>query len=708
MLKDKKILITYIFFGLFLTVFILGLKNISFTDNNWLSSIDMTQDLVSWYYFKNDVWRFPVGMNPNYGIDVGNSIVFTGAVPILAIVFKIFKFILPQDFHFFNIWYFLCFFLQSFVSFCIVKYFTKNSTYAFIASLFFLTSPVFITKLVTHMSLAAHWIILLSFFIEIVIKKKNKLIYWTLLITLSSLIHFSLTIIISIIFIIFSLDRLIVSKNIKYFFYEIFFSFSIVIFIMYVFGYFEIPVIDSLGYGYGYYKLNLASIINPQVFVPKGSFLWSNFLPPILVHAGESLEGFNYLGLGGILLLFILIFLVIFNYKKIIKTKLRPYLLISILFTIIALTNNISFSNISLIELELPKYIYGPLSLVRASGRLFWPVYYLIFIASIFVIYRRFSEKISISILSLLFFIQIIDISMGLKNIYNGNIFLEDPKKNDIFFWKRLDNQFDVLRSVHFNNNSFLLYKFRNVIINQNFQKTDLIRLARYNRKAASESRSNLVSLFNNKSFDNRTIYVIENENHLRNIKFLYKNKDVGFFFVNNTWVMVPGLKNEMSEKDIEKFENIGFSKLNLNEKKILNFKDNNSVFGLGWSHNMGSDGIWSEGNMSTILFNFNNYNKKKYIVKIKVRSISTKKNESLNFQIFFNNKIKKRYSLKNIDELNNHLITFEVNEGKLSNGNHLINFLINNPISPLEKYQSPDGRKLGILLESIELAEII
>ena len=292
MLKDKKILSAYIFFSLFLTVFILGLKNISFTDNNWLSSIDMTQDLISWYYFKNDIWRFPVGMNPNYGIDVGNSIVFTGAVPILAIVFKIFKFILPQDFHFFNIWYFLCFFLQSFVSFCIVKYFTKNSTYAFIASLFFLTSPVFITRLITHMSLAAHWIILLSFFIEIVVKKKNKLIYWTLLITLSSLIHFSLTIIISIIFVIFSLDRLIESKNIKYFFYEIFFSFSIVIFIMYVFGYFEIPVIDSLGSGYGYYKLNLASIINPQVFVPKESFLWSNFLPPILLHAGEGLEGF--------------------------------------------------------------------------------------------------------------------------------------------------------------------------------------------------------------------------------------------------------------------------------------------------------------------------------------------------------------------------------------------------------------------------------
>ena len=79
-------------------------------------------------------------------------------------------------------------------------------------------------------------------------------------------------------------------------------------------------------------------------------------------------------------------------------------------------------------------------------------------------------------------------------------------------------------------------------------------------RKAASESRSNLVSLFNNKSFDNRTVYVIENVNRLRNLKFLYKNKDVGFFFVNNTWMMVPGLKNLMSKKDIERLGSLRYA----------------------------------------------------------------------------------------------------------------------------------------------------
>lgn len=708
MFKDKKIIITCVLLSIFLTLFILGLKNISFTNNNWLSSIDMTQDLVSWYYFKNDVWRFPIGMNPNYGIDVGNSIVFTGAVPILALTFKMFKFILPQDFHFFNLWYFICFFLQSFVSFCIVKHFTKNTTYAFIASLFFLTSPIFISRIVTHMSLAAHWIILLSFFIEIVIKNKNKLIYWTLLIAMSSLIHFTLTIIISIIFVVFSLNRLMENKNIKHFLFEMIFTFSVLFFIMYLLGYFKIPITDSLGFGYGYYKLNLISIFNPQIVIPKGALLWSNFLPAILVNTGEELEGFNYLGLGGILLLIILIIFTMLNYKKMFSKNIRSYLLICILLTIIALTNNISFSQNTLVELEIPKYIYGPLSLVRASGRLFWPVYYLIFIASIFIIYEKFGKKISISILSLLFLIQIIDISAGFKKIYNGNIFLKSADKEYNFFWNQVNNQFDTLRNVHFDNNSFLLYKFREIIIKQNFKKTDLIRLARYNRVAASKSRSNLVSLFNKKSFDNKTIYVIENKNHLRNLKFLYQNKNVGFFFVNDTWIMVPGLKNQMTQKDIQKYENIEFSKLNLNEKKVLNYKDNNSVFGLGWSHNMGSNGIWSEGYRSTIMFNFNNNMKDKYIFKIKVKSISTKKNESLNFQIFFNGKIKKQYSLKNIGNLSDHLIIFELNKEDLNVNNHLIDFQINNPVSPIEKYESPDGRKLGILVESIELANII
>ena len=68
--------------------FLLLSGNISFQSVEWLhdgneSAIEQT----AWYFFRNDVWRFPIGLNPNYG-EISNSIVFSGAVPILSFIFK--------------------------------------------------------------------------------------------------------------------------------------------------------------------------------------------------------------------------------------------------------------------------------------------------------------------------------------------------------------------------------------------------------------------------------------------------------------------------------------------------------------------------------------------------------------------------------------------------------------------------------------------
>ena len=60
---------------------------------------------------------------------------------------------------------------------------------------------------------------------------------------------------------------------------------------MYVFGYFEIPFTDALGYGYGHYKLNLAGIINPISESFNGIINWSLFLPEIPSSWEERSEG---------------------------------------------------------------------------------------------------------------------------------------------------------------------------------------------------------------------------------------------------------------------------------------------------------------------------------------------------------------------------------------------------------------------------------
>ncbi|MBC8295989.1 MAG: hypothetical protein H8E55_09370 [Pelagibacterales bacterium] len=703
--KDKSI-IYYVILGIFCSYFILGNNFFSFTNTSWLNSIDMAQDIVSWKYFKNDIWRFPIGMNPNYGIDIGNSIVFTGAVPILAIFFKIFKFILPENFHFFNLWYFVCFFLQSYIAYKIIYALTKNSLYSFLGSLFFLISPILIGRLVMHMSLAAHWVILFAFYIELIVAKKKKLKYWIFIISFSALIHFYLTLMLLGLFFIFTASRLLDDKNFKLFFIENFLNLIILIFIMFVFGYFEVPITDSVGVGYGNYKLNLASIFNPLELINNGQILWSNILPSIKMSSGEQSEGFNYLGLGGILLLLILIITSIFRFKDLNFYKLKPFILIVILFTLVALTNKIYFSNVEILSFNINKYLYGVLGIIRASGRFFWPVYYLIFIGSIIIIYKNFSTKKSIGIISIILLFQIIDLSNGFFELKNNKIFaIKDNKKN--IFWKNLDNQFDTIRTVYINNNSPLIYSLKNVLLDKRFNKTDIFRMGRYNRAIASRTRAELNLKFNNKLLDEKTIFIIENNNYLRNLKYLFKNQNAGFFFIDGVWVLAHNQKSKMNEQDINKFNNIDFIYLNLNKKVDFNFYNKENINGLGWTHNQNLKGIWSEGKIATILFSSNLNYEGRYIIKIKVKSLSIKNKENLKFKVLLNKKIKKEFSVNDVKKIINQTIFLKIDQNEIQDNNYVIDFLIENPVSPLEQFKSPDGRKLGILIESLELSKL-
>ena len=139
MIKNKyKILFFYTLSSLLLTYVILGKNNISPTSDIWMLQGDAASNLVAWKYFFNDIWRFPIGLNPNYGLSQGSSIIYSGPTPLISIFFKLIKEFLPNNFHFFSIWVFFCFLFQSLFSFLIIKKFTKDDVYALIGSIFLL------------------------------------------------------------------------------------------------------------------------------------------------------------------------------------------------------------------------------------------------------------------------------------------------------------------------------------------------------------------------------------------------------------------------------------------------------------------------------------------------------------------------------------------------------------------------------------------
>jgi len=292
--------------------FFLGTNFSNPLNTMWLTTLDLISYQDAWNFFKNDEWRFPVGSLTNYGIDIGNSIVYADIIPIFAIIFKILKKFIAENFQYYSLWIYLCIFLQSYIAFLILHMFTKSAYFSIISSIFFILSPVFLSRLGIHIALASHWIILFAFYIENLDKKKEAL--RNLNILLSIFIHFSLTIIIFIFHYIFKIDELFLKeKRIKFFIDAIFLS-IISIITMYLLGYFEIPPQDGLGGGYGYFAFNLNSFFNPLNSINDLNNSWSLFFP-ILDQPRGHYEGFAYLGLSGVIFLFLFL-LSIFKRSK--------------------------------------------------------------------------------------------------------------------------------------------------------------------------------------------------------------------------------------------------------------------------------------------------------------------------------------------------------------------------------------------------------
>ena len=163
--NKKNIIFFYIFISFLFTFYILGINNINPKIENWLFTGDRVSDLLAWKYFFNDTWSFPLGSNKNFGLDISNSIAYSGSPPLYAFIFKFIKIFLPNNFNYFSILIFLSLFLQIYLGYLIIYKLTKNQIFSIISSFLFIFLPIFLFKIKFHFSLISHWIILSYFYV---------------------------------------------------------------------------------------------------------------------------------------------------------------------------------------------------------------------------------------------------------------------------------------------------------------------------------------------------------------------------------------------------------------------------------------------------------------------------------------------------------------------------------------------------------------
>ncbi len=675
--------------------YLLGFDNFNFSNQSWLTNGDLAQYQLGWKFYREDIWRFPLGLNPNYGITNSSSIIYSDSIPLFAIFFKIFKSFLIEDFQYFSFWIFICIYLQALFSFKIIYYLTKNISYSLISSLFFIFSAILIYRSGIHLSLTAHWLILGYFYIQISSIDKKEL-KKHLIIYISLLIHFYFSLILIGIFF---LEKLIKLKKLSI--KDLISSIVLIILsliLMYVVGYFTIGIDDGLGFGYGIYNFNLNSFLNPlgQNYVER--FNWSLFLPT-LNFQNKEMEGFSYLGISGIIFL-LLYFRYLVNQKSIIVFSKGTNILIFFVFVIIATSNNVNIGNQDLITLELNKYLYGIFSSIRASGRFIWPIYYLIFIIGIVTIFQySFDKKKPLLIISILIIFQLVDLSPGISNYYFGKQY-ENQNQESIDISKRtkgLSKQFNDIRLFKPDNNSNIFFLLNEHILNENYRRTDVSYLARVNRQEIVNREYKIVEQLNNKSLDlfNKTVFVSDNYNFVRNVYYLFKD-ELNYYKINKLWLVsnkkIYNLKNL---HHIDKFE---LSNIQSTRNKRLELKN---FLGFGWEEDKKNQ-IIMNGYKSTLLLNFDRKN------------CEINKKLVLRFQKYFD-QVKDPIILKvlineifygDIKITNN--LDYEIDLYKICKNNNQfkIDLIADNPKSVFDLRIGLNRKKRSIILNEIEITK--
>jgi hypothetical protein len=431
-----------------------GLSALLPSNISWLMTVrhDWGQHYLGWAFYKNESWHFPIGEIQNLYYPIGTNVGFTDSIPLLAIFFKLFSKVLPEDFQYFGIWLFICHLLVAYYTIKICRLFKISDIYTFVAVLLIAANPVLIYRGL-HPALCGHWLFLASIYLYLVrpmsISPKKILIYQFILLIIAGLINpyiclmvlgFTLVIPWKLCF-----YNKVISKN-NFFIYEVI-SMSALLCVWYFVGLINFKGEDlSVTGAYGLYSLNLNSLYNATGF--------STFLPPQQQVSWHQYEGFMYLGIGMMLLIAFLIFYLVYVFIKRNKEKqktfflektnrhLIPLLILVILLTLFSITNIVTFNDEILVKIPIPKFLKKIGEIFRASARFFWIPYYLIFLFTIITFSRlHINKMVKLGIVLIALLIQFYDTKLLItfRHLTYGSY--EPPLDNK--HWTTLIRHFD-------------------------------------------------------------------------------------------------------------------------------------------------------------------------------------------------------------------------------------------------------------------------
>lgn len=512
----------------------------------WLMDLDKGQHYLGWLFFRQaPLLQWPLGANPGYGMDLGSSVVYSDSVPLFALLFKPFRAVLPAGFQYFGLWLLTCFLLQALFAYKLLEHLTRAPRLALVGTGFFLIAPPLLARCFIHLALCAHWVLLAGLYLYLTNGSARR---WVLLLAVTSLIHGYLLVMVGAIWLA-HLVRRGVSGELKAAALagQATAGLATTVALMWLAGYFMLNgSLSAIPVGYGGCRMNLLSPLNPEL---RPDQVYSQLLPA-LPGAWGDYEGFNFLGVGMLGLWCAALVGMALRRPKVAVSRAAILPLLLVVFvpaTAAALSNNPAVGGREIHLFDLPPRLMAIGDTFRASGRLFWPAFYLLYLAPFYLLSRRLPGMAAVLMAGCLLAIQAADSRGVIAQLRRANAAAYTAPTRSAF-WQMAGRHYRqllvVLPDGNFGTGQELLRMYdlgrfaalHGMTMNAGY-------LARVDPRRRTEARRRLAASIEAGRFSPRALYVFREDGALWRLAVSRAGPDDAYGLADGFLVFAPGLR---------------------------------------------------------------------------------------------------------------------------------------------------------------------
>ena len=387
-----------------------GLRVLDPREFGWAMKGDWRIHFLGWHVFRTEAWQWPPGVITRLYEPIGTTLGYTDSIPVAAFLLKPIEAWLPNPFQYLGLWFLLCFVLQGFFGALVMSTWTPRPLLQIVGSLFFVFLPTLFFR-IAHPALCSQWLLLWALWLNWrgPTSYRNDVVQHVALGLISGLVHPYLAVMVL------ALLAARATRSILTFGL----ASAALAFGWWASGLFTLSSREDLVAAGGDFSTNLLSLVNP------GST--SAFLPGFQFFSGNQWDGYQYLGLGLLLLGCVAVPIAIKSRAW--SRESVPLLVVLLACTLYAITPLVAAGSLVIVDLREELAVIG---VFRATGRFFWPVAYAIVAGVLGIVATRLRPATASILLIVALAVQVADVHKRWLEVHDG------ARSREFFEWTNL------------------------------------------------------------------------------------------------------------------------------------------------------------------------------------------------------------------------------------------------------------------------------